>query len=431
MTRTNTILASAFALAGLLIVVACGSGSSASDLPGTSIPDASRDAFIADAGDGTSAPPPPGVDGGDAPDAAAFADAGRFGFSIHFQSQSDPDAYLALAAAAGATVVRDDLHWGEVETAKGTFTWNAPDDEVKRAALHGLHLLLIVDTAPAWASGVASSPWSPPTNASDYGDFARAVAERYGAHGAFWAANPDIPKLLPAGIEIWNEPNLAIFWAPRPDPVKFTAMLLDAYAKVKAVAPEMTVISGGLAAVGAYHDAYCVGFGGGVRMDGSINQLEYLEAMYANGAAGAFDALGVHPYNLWAWSAVGGWNAAAMLQFDRCSAWSQMNETTPSVRSLMSANGDSAKTIWATELGAPTCIAGGSFVCLVESEQAELATKEVAAWKTYPWAGGYFWYDLRDDGAGASTSDQEEHFGAVRRNSEPKPSYAALSAAWK
>ena len=57
-----------------------------------------------------------------------------------------------------------------------------------------------------------------------------------------------------------------------------------------------------------------------------------------------------------------------------------------------------------------------------------MGVREVALWKTFSWAGNYYWYDLRDDGT--STTDREHHFGAVRHDNTLKPSYAALKKAW-
>src|SRR5947207_2526952 len=86
--------------------------------------------------------------------------------------------------------------------------------------------------------------------------------------------------------------------------------------------------------------------------------------MYANGAAGSFDAVGWHPYNY-----------PYGLGYANWSAWSQMSETSPSARSLMTANGDGGKQIWATEFGAPTGSASNEES---EAAQAQLVPVTVA-----------------------------------------------------
>jgi hypothetical protein len=156
-----------------------------------------------------------------------------------------------------------------------------------------------------------------------------------------------------------------------------------------------------------------------------MNGLNYLQGIYANGGGGYFDAMGSHPYNFW-----NNATATEMPSYHLCSAWSQMAETPVSIRSLMAAHGDSAKKIWATELGAPTCITGSTYGCISETEQANLATKQVALWKSYTWSGNYYWYDIRDDSGGTSTTDMEDYFGSVTGTNNPKQSYNALKSAY-
>jgi hypothetical protein len=187
----------------------------------------------------------------------------------------------------------------------------------------------------------------------------------------------------------------------------------------------MTVVLGGLAPVGGYDDVHCNGKHGSGHDAQAWNPVNYLQALYADGAGGSFDAVGWHPYNFW-----GGATATQMLAYNLCSAWSQMASTPVAARSLMTAHGDSSKAIWATEAGVPTCITGASYPCVTKSAQANLATDEVNLWQGYPWAGGFYWYDIRDDFGGTSTTNIEAHFGTVMRDNHPKPAYQALQSAW-
>jgi hypothetical protein len=285
---------------------------------------------------------------------------------------------------------------------------------------------LVLALAPAWASGSSSQRWTPPIHPSDFGAFAAAVASRYGAGGTYWREHPTVSIVLPAGIELWNEPNLSAFWGGlKPDPRRFAAMVKAAYAAVKAVDRNLTVITGGLAPAGGYNDINCNGVTDAGSDATSMNPLTFLEKMYAAGARRSFDALGWHPYNYAA-----GTTASKLLEFAPCSGWSEMGETSPSARSIMTANGDGAKKIWITEVGAPTCVSGAAYPCLSESEQATLASLTMRAWKSWSWAAGFYWYDVRDDSGGGSLTTPEQHFGAVRADGKPKPSYFALQVAW-
>jgi hypothetical protein len=132
-----------------------------------------------------------------------------------------------------------------------------------------------------------------------------------------------------------------------------------AYKAIKKSDPSMTVVLGGLAPVGGYDDVHCTGKHGSGHDAKAWNPVNYLQALYADGVGGSFDALGWHPYNFWNRA-----SAAQMLTYNFCSAWSQMAQTPVSAGSLMTANGDGQKPIWATETGAPTCITGATYVCV-------------------------------------------------------------------
>jgi len=135
--------------------------------------------------------------------------------------------------------------------------------------------------------------------------------------------------------------------------------------------------------------------------------------MYANGAAGSMDAVGWHPYNYPYGLGFAGW-----------SAWSQMAQTSPSARSVMSANGDAGKQIWATEFGEPT---GTSTRAVSEATQAQFVTDSYTALKAWAWAGPAFMYSYYD--AGTDPTNIENNFGIIRNDWSLKPSYTAYAAA--
>jgi sugar lactone lactonase YvrE len=351
------------------------------------------------------------------------------GYGAHVSAQPDPRRYVQLIENGGADSFRDDITWVSIEPARGHFDWSAPDKLITLAAMHHLHLLLAVDSTPAWASGASMTQYGwyslPPRKPSDYGTFAGTVAARYGPGGAFWRQHPHLPVYLPAGIELWNEENLSGAWGGRaPSPAKYAAMLKSAYTRIKQADPQMTVLIGGLAPAGGYDDVTCSGHKSTGHDSSQWNGLNYLQALYAHGIHGYFDAVAWHPYNFQP-----GDTATEMLAPQPCSAWTQMARTPVSVRSLMTAHGDAGKRIWITEAGAPTCITGYHYTCVSPRQQALLATREIRIWRSLPWAGGYYWYDIRDDSRGRSNS--ESHFGAVLANNTPKPSYAALRRAWR
>lgn len=344
------------------------------------------------------------------------------GYSTHTANQSDMAAYLKFASNGGAKYIRDDISWAQMESTKGTYNYGAADAIVRAAARQGLRVLMIADTAPQWASG-SSNFWTPPTSAADYGNFITQVVKRYGTNGTFWTANPTLPKLVPVGIEIWNEPNGVIFWGGQtPDPAKYVQLLKAGYTAAKAVDASIPIISGGLGSGSGYNDINCDGNADSGQDGTGMTGINYLEDMYKNGAAGYMDAVGWHSYIF------GQATAAQMMVTHACSGWSLMQDTSPSLRSFMTQYGDSAKKIWITETGYPTCTSTYTTICLSEAEQGKLAAAQAAAFKTYSWAGLYFWYDLTDDTT--TTFEYEKHMGALHSDGTPKPAYTALKAAF-
>src|SRR5215210_6432515 len=135
--------------------------------------------------------------------------------------------------------------------------------------------------------------------------------------------------------EVWNEQDDTTFWANGPQPAAYTALLKAAYPAFKAGDPNAKVLVGGL-----------VG-----------NDFAFVEALYANGAKGSFDGVGVH-------------TDTACLTTDPREYYREPNGRVGrysftgyrEVRATMLAHGDD-KPIWMTELGwsttSGTCQRGG------------------------------------------------------------------------
>jgi hypothetical protein len=258
---------------------------------------------------------------------------------------------------------------------------------VKSIILAGMKPDLIIDYTPAWArapSG-AGTQFGEPASASAYATFAGEVAARYAPMGV-------------STYEIWNEPNIINFWYPAPNPSLYTTMLKDSYSAIKAVEPDATVISGGLAPASACNNGI------------NIAPVTFLREMYANGAQGSFDAVAYHAYSF----------PALPDTYDSWSGWSQLDQTNPSIRSVMEANGDSAKQVWITEVGAPSAGPHG----VGTTAQAEEVTQAVQNALSTPWIGNLFIYTYQDD---AGTG----YFGLLNANGTPKLAWTALAAALK
>lgn len=137
----------------------------------------------------------------------------------------------------------------------------------------------------------------------------------------------DVVNLGADAIEVHNEPNLRIEWHSVPNAWEYTQMLRVAYIEIKAVAPQVTVVSAGLAPAPTTGDGR------------AISDLEFARDMFENGAGDYFDVFGYHPY---------GFNAppedapaADKLNFRRVEL----------IRQLMVRYNLGHKPIWLTEFG--------------------------------------------------------------------------------
>lgn len=177
----------------------------------------------------------------------AGPEAGRVGIatSTVWLSPAEGYRYLWLARAAGITWIREDFAWSTLEPQRGRFDWTRTDALMRNAARLGVHVLAIATYAPGWASGHPESDKYPPTNPQDYAAFVRAVATRYGQAGTFWRANPRLPQVPLAAIELWNEPWLSDFWRPAPDPAAYARLVRAAASAAKAVRPRLTILASG------------------------------------------------------------------------------------------------------------------------------------------------------------------------------------------
>jgi hypothetical protein len=288
----------------------------------------------------------------------------------------------------GITSVRVDVNWRRVQpTGPSTFYWATLDQEVRSIRYAGMSVDLIIDGCPSWAAvpSAVNAIFAQPKSPKQYATWAAEVANRYRQMGVEY-------------FEIWNEPNLQNFWWPKPNPAAYTADLVAAYASIKKVDPAATVISGGLANASDNGINY--------------NPVTFLAIMYIDGAKGSFDDVGLHPYSY----------PTLPDTYNPSSGWSQMDETNPSIRSVMTEHGDSSKKVWITEFGAPS----GGRPDVNSTVQSEILTQALGYADKAGWIGALYIYTWRDTSTTFKTSTQ---FGLESINGSPKPAFYAVSAA--
>ena len=178
---------------------------------------------------------------------------------------------LDMVADMGASWDVEYFPWVFLQPHPDVYHWDHADMVVNAAVARGLTLVARVDLVPDWARPAQSTERE--LDPADYAAFARFLAtfaRRYEGKISY--------------LVVWNEPNLSFEWGYRPpDPVAYAALLKTVYPAVKAANPMMQIVSAGLAETLAT---------GGI----ALNDLAYLDRMYAAGAAPYFDILGAHAY---------------------------------------------------------------------------------------------------------------------------------------
>ncbi len=227
---------------------------------------------------------------------------------------------LSLVREMGALTIVEYFPWAYYEGAEDDYNFTHPDMVIDHAENQGLTVIARLGLVPAWARPKpdvqeTTDSYLDPDHYPDFAEFVGKFVERYRGRIKY--------------IILWNEPNLALEWGYRQvDPVSYVEMLKLAYAAAKQANPEVKVLAGALAPTLEPEDS-----------PWGMNDLLYLEKMYAAGFANYYDILSVHSYGLG--FAPDEPPAPDALNFRRAEL----------VREIMEENGDGHKPIMITESG--------------------------------------------------------------------------------
>jgi hypothetical protein len=227
------------------------------------------------------------------------------------------DAQLAHQASLGIGLIRQTFDWSEIERSPGSYDFSYHDGYVAATAARGIEILPILFRPPSFRSSAPPSPKRgtyPPRNPADMGAFGAAVARRYGPAGSFWAENPGLPKVPIRSYQIWNEPNLAVYWPAGPSPRRYAALLRAASKGIKAVDRRAEIVTAGIPDSRSSRPQY----------------LKFIQGLYRAGAKSGFDTLALNPY---------------------ARNRRELEKKLRDVRRAMDRNRDRRARIWATELG--------------------------------------------------------------------------------
>lgn len=233
---------------------------------------------------------------------AHFAQADRlsepYGICAHISRSGERphiDKTLSAAKDAGISWIRTDLDWVGMEFQKGKWKFSHIDSMLEKARAANVKILPILAYTVPWASPAYK-------HLDEWGNYVKTVATRYKDDFYFW--------------EVYNEPNVKIFWKEdSPRGADYAKLLERSWREIKSADPSSKVLYSGTAGV----------------------PLVFIEDSLKAGAGKYFDIMNIHPYN-WGW---GGRPEAIAGEVEK-------------LRKLMDRYGIGDKPIWITEVGWPT-----------------------------------------------------------------------------
>jgi hypothetical protein len=276
------------------------------------------------------------------------------------------------------------VSWATLEPAPGQFgDLAAYDSLVDRLTALRVKVNFVVTGTPAWAGGgdrIAAPP------AADYADFLRRLATHF--------------RGRVAAYEVWNEEDDGAFWRS-PDPAAYAALLKAAYPAGKEGDPDALIGVGGLTG----------------------NNYAYLADVYAQGAKGNFDFVGVHTDN--------GCNLVDPRTAFRDPGAGRVGRFSftgyREVRQTMLDNGDD-KPIRMTELGwsVTTKKCGRKPGGVSQAQQAAFLTRAYACLAADRYVTEGTWFSLGDFGTAENPGNR---FGLIDSKGKRRPSFAAFQKA--
>lgn len=190
---------------------------------------------------------------------------------------------LGQQRVAGVTLLRQNFDWKYIERVRGVFDFSMTDRFVLAAAKEGIEVMPLLFGEPAWASsrppGNTDRATFPPRRVGDFARYAAAVAMRYGPKGSLWLEHPGVNPRPVRAYQVWNEPNLPIFWGSRPNPKRYASLLRASHRALHQVQPKAKLVSAGMP-----------------KSRQGMPLRTFIRRMYAAGARKSVDVLGVNPY---------------------------------------------------------------------------------------------------------------------------------------
>ena len=192
-----------------------------------------------------------------------------------YEDEGECQERLGVLKQDGFGWVRQRLDWSAIEPQPGAFHWDQADAVIQCIRASGLVPVIVLDGSPAWARAPSDNtdgrnPLAPPADPHDFATFAGAFAARYADTVRFY--------------QIWDEPNISPHWGSRwVNPVEYAQLLKPASEAIRDSDPDAAILLGALAPTS---DRGHLG----------VDEVYFLQRLYAAGAQPYFDAVAVQPF---------------------------------------------------------------------------------------------------------------------------------------
>lgn len=295
--------------------------------------------------------------------------------------------------------------WNAIETQPGNYDWGRLDIFMKQAQEHGVKVLLRIDSQPFFYRADGIRTMGPPDDYNKYGTFLAALANRYKTGSQYGTVN---------AIEIWNEPNLAGEWGNKqPNAAQYVNLVKVGYNAVKAVDPNIVIVSAGLSPTGTWNAE-------------ATPDAVFFEQMYQAGIANYVDAIGVHAPGYKAAPEVSPAQAAAdpALGGQRFFTFRHVED----LRDIMNKYNDGAHPVWILEFGwtSDTVHPDYSWFAVTEQQKADYLVRAFAYAKQNwrPWIGPMFVWCLPSPDW--TNNNEALWWSITNADGTPRPAYTAL-----
>ncbi len=322
------------------------------------------------------------------------------GVNIHF---TDPQpGEMKMIADAGFHWVRMDLVWADTERQAGRYDFSAYDRLMQSLDQFKLRALFILDYGnPLYTVDKAVRTEEA---RQAFARWAVAAAKHFAGRGIIW--------------EMFNEPNVPLFWPPRPNVDEYVALALTVGRAFREGVPNEKLIGPATSGI----------------------DFDFLEGCFKAGLLDYWSAVSVHPYRQTNPEDAANEYCRLRQLIDRYHlgvrtrsgsdgpSLGRVSDDDPTVRRVSGGNGswgDTIIPIISSEWGFSS-----AWPRIDEAKQSALLARELLT----NVANGIpisIWYDWRDDGT--DPRDPEHHFGLVRNAYlsdrgqvyQPKPAYLA------